>query len=81
MNQAQRAAEEFRARIGEPTGVWSAPGRVNLIGEHTDYNDGYVLPFAIPHRIAVAGAPAPTACSRWPPSATTASSTRPTPSR
>ncbi|WP_186324370.1 galactokinase [Microbacterium paludicola] len=33
-----------------PEGVWSAPGRVNLIGEHTDYNDGYVLPFAIPHR-------------------------------
>ncbi|GAA2798676.1 galactokinase [Crossiella cryophila] len=57
MNQAQRAAEEFRTRIGEPTGVWSAPGRVNLIGEHTDYNDGYVLPFAIPHRIAVAAAP------------------------
>jgi len=34
----------------EPEGVWSAPGRVNLIGEHTDYNDGFVLPFATPHR-------------------------------
>uniref|UniRef100_UPI0028A73883 galactokinase n=1 Tax=Microbacterium sp. TaxID=51671 RepID=UPI0028A73883 len=34
----------------DPEGVWSAPGRVNLIGEHTDYNEGFVLPFAIPHR-------------------------------
>ncbi len=37
----------------EPAVVWSAPGRVNLIGEHTDYNDGFVLPFALPHRTAV----------------------------
>ncbi|MEY4078926.1 MAG: hypothetical protein RIS80_695, partial [Actinomycetota bacterium] len=34
----------------EPEGVWSAPGRVNLIGEHTDYNEGFVLPFAINRR-------------------------------
>nr|WP_277816670.1 galactokinase [Microbacterium aquimaris] len=41
----------------EPAGMWSAPGRVNLIGEHTDYNDGFVLPFAIPFRTHVALAP------------------------
>ncbi len=32
---------------GEPDGIWAAPGRVNIIGEHTDYNDGLVLPIAI----------------------------------
>jgi galactokinase len=39
------------------TVTWSAPGRVNLIGEHTDYNDGYVLPFAIEQRTHVAVTP------------------------
>lgn len=38
----------------EPSGLWSAPGRVNLIGEHTDYNLGFVLPFAIDRRTIVA---------------------------
>jgi galactokinase len=50
----------FRGRFGRfPDGVWRAPGRVNLIGEHTDYNDGYVLPFAIDRDTVVAAARRP----------------------
>lgn len=41
----------------EPLGLWSAPGRVNLIGEHTDYNEGFVLPLAINRRTVVALGP------------------------
>ena len=45
----------FRAEFGrDPDGVWAAPGRVNLIGEHLDYNGGRCLPFAIAHRTYVA---------------------------
>ncbi|MBT2210531.1 galactokinase [Actinomadura sp. NEAU-AAG7] len=39
-----------------PEGVWHAPGRVNLIGEHTDYNDGLALPFALSRGVSVAAA-------------------------
>ncbi|MGQ4485749.1 galactokinase [Streptomyces sp. SAS_281] len=47
----------FTALYGsEPEGIWAAPGRVNLIGEYTDFNDGFVMPLALPHtaRAAVA---------------------------
>jgi galactokinase len=57
-NAAAALVEAFRARTErQPTGVWAAPGRVNLIGEHTDYNDGYVLPFALAQRVLIAAAP------------------------
>ncbi|MCY7289574.1 MAG: galactokinase, partial [Cryobacterium sp.] len=51
----QSVTDGFRGRFGQsPAGLWSAPGRVNLIGEHTDYNDGFVFPFAINRRTVVA---------------------------
>lgn len=49
--------EEFRRRFAKVPKLFSAPGRVNLIGEHTDYNKGYVLPIAIQQRTRVAVAP------------------------
>jgi galactokinase len=51
----QKAARAYEKRFGgEPDLIASAPGRINLIGEHTDYNGGFVLPCAIDRRIAVA---------------------------
>jgi galactokinase len=55
MSLKVRVVEEFEARFGGPPSfVVRAPGRVNLIGEHTDYNDGFVLPMAIDRAMWVA---------------------------
>jgi galactokinase len=52
-----RLARIFRARFGTEPRIFRAPGRVNLIGEHTDYNDGFVLPAAIELSTCTAIAP------------------------
>ena len=50
----QAATAEFGRRFGRPPRwVVAAPGRVNLIGEHTDYNDGFVLPMAIDRHVVI----------------------------
>ncbi|GHA95109.1 galactokinase [Streptomyces termitum] len=51
MNVAARFEELYGAA---PEGVWAAPGRVNLIGEYTDFNEGFVLPLALPHTTVAA---------------------------
>jgi galactokinase len=54
----EKLASEFMRRYGGPPSFISqAPGRVNLIGEHTDYNEGFVLPVAMDRTIAVAARP------------------------
>ncbi len=47
MTSIEQTVEDFRARFGSAPKLYRAPGRVNLIGEHTDYNDGFVLPAAL----------------------------------
>jgi galactokinase len=51
----EKAVAAFEGRFGRrPRWAAAAPGRVNLIGEHTDYNDGYVLPMAIDRHVVIA---------------------------
>lgn len=58
LSPSQYVQTEFVKIFAEPpTGVYCSPGRVNLIGEHTDYNDGFVLPAAIQFYTAIAAAP------------------------
>ena len=55
MEIIQDTVERYSQRFGvAPDFIISAPGRVNLIGEHTDYNDGFVLPVAIDRKIIIA---------------------------
>ena len=63
MINLEKLKTEFHSRYGLEPRIFRAPGRFNLIGEHTDYNDGYVLPFALPQRTVVAAAPLPE--RRW----------------
>ena len=55
MEAVEKLTTYYRKLAGsDPEGIWFAPGRVNLIGEHTDYNDGFVLPFALEQRALIA---------------------------
>ncbi|MGW2226451.1 galactokinase [Streptomyces formicae] len=55
MAPVSEVAEQFTELYGHaPDGVWSAPGRVNLIGEYTDVNEGFVMPLALPHTVVAA---------------------------
>src|SRR3954463_2476416 len=50
-----RASDRFQERYGrDPQWIAAAPGRVNIIGEHIDYNDGFVLPMAIERYCVIA---------------------------
>ncbi|MGB2669950.1 MAG: galactokinase [Candidatus Acidiferrum sp.] len=57
MTSEKIIAEKFRAKFGVKPHVYRAPGRVNLIGEHTDYNDGFVMPAALGFYCWVAAGP------------------------
>src|ERR1700747_752126 len=51
---AAELEQQFQSRYGSHARIFRAPGRVNLIGEHTDYNDGFVMPSAIDFAVWIA---------------------------
>ena len=59
MSLISQTVESYHARFNSQTTprIFQAPGRVNLIGDHTDYNDGFVLPAAIDRQIVIAATP------------------------
>lgn len=63
---AETITPYFKQYFGQaPTHIAAAPGRVNLIGEHTDYNNGFVMPMALENHCVVAVAPSPTGKHRF----------------
>ncbi|MEQ1761529.1 MAG: galactokinase family protein [Pyrinomonadaceae bacterium] len=57
MIDISRLQQDFIERFGREPRIFRAPARVNLIGEHTDYNEGFVMPFAIEKAVYVAASP------------------------
>jgi len=57
MTKSSDLREKFRAKFGGEPRIYRAPGRVNLIGEYTDFNDGFVMPAAIGRYCWVAAEP------------------------
>jgi galactokinase len=68
MDLRQKIVNSFRKRFGaDPDYVVRAPGRVNLLGEHVDYNDGFVLPAAIDRTTILACRPSGSSRLTWDP--------------
>src|SRR6188508_463517 len=65
MTPLEAVKQKFQQEFNSKPRVFSAPGRVNIIGEHTDYNEGFVLPAAIDKAAYLAVGPANGSKGRW----------------